>query len=123
MPYLSVAAISDAIDHIATTYPAITQLIALPESSVEGRQIRALKIAHGAGSNRTGVLFLGGTHARELINPETVLSFALRLCDAYTNNTGLTFGPKAYAPSAIQAVVNGLDIFMLPLVNPDGRQF
>ena len=47
MPYLSVAAISDAIDHIATTYPALAQILALPEPSVEGRQIRALKIAHG----------------------------------------------------------------------------
>jgi carboxypeptidase T len=123
MPYLSVNAIADAINHIATTYPAITQIIALPEPSVEGRQIRALKIAHGGGSTRTGVLFLGGTHARELVNPETVLSFAMRLCDAYTNNTGLTFGPKAFAPSAIQTVVNALDIFMVPLVNPDGRHF
>lgn len=122
MPYLSVTAISDAIDHIATTYPALAQIIALPETSVEGRQIRALKIAHGGGT-RTGVLFLGGTHARELVNPETVLSFALRLCDAYTNNTGLTFGPKVFQPSAIQTVVNGLDIFLLPLVNPDGRHF
>ena len=33
MPYLSVNAISDAIDHIATTYPALTQIIALPEPS------------------------------------------------------------------------------------------
>jgi carboxypeptidase T len=123
MPYLSVAAISDAIDHIATTYPALAQIVVLPEPSVEGRQIRALKIAHGGGSRRTGVLFLGGTHARELVNPETVLSFALRLCDAYTHNTGLTFGPKIFAPAAIQTVVNGLDIFMLPLVNPDGRHF
>jgi murein tripeptide amidase MpaA len=123
MPYLSVNAISDAIDHIATTYPALAQIIALPESSVEGRQIRALKIARAGDSNRTGVLFLGGTHARELVNPETVLSLALRLCDAYTNNTGLTFGPKTFQPSAIQTVVNGLDIFMLPLVNPDGRHF
>jgi murein tripeptide amidase MpaA len=123
MPYLSVAAISAAIDHIATTYPAITKIIALPEPSAEGRQIRALKIAHGGGARRTGVLFLGGTHARELVNPETVLSFALRLCDAYTHNTGLTFGPKIFEPATIQTVVNGLDIFMLPLVNPDGRHF
>ncbi len=123
MPYMSVSAISDAIDHIATTYPAITQVIALPETSVEARPIRAFKIANGGGSNRTGVLFLGGTHARELINPETVMSFSLRLCDAYTNNTGLTFGPKSYTAQTVQLAVNALDIFMLPLVNPDGRHF
>jgi hypothetical protein len=45
------------------------------------------------------------------------------LCDAYTHNTGLTFGPKAFAPATIQTVVNGLDILLLPLVNPDGRHF
>jgi murein tripeptide amidase MpaA len=123
MPYMSVSAISDAIDHIATTYPAITQVFALPEASVEGRSIRAFKIANGTGSNRAGVLFLGGTHARELINPETVMSFALRLCDAYTNDTGLTFGAKSYTAQSVQTVVNALDIFMLPLVNPDGRAF
>jgi murein tripeptide amidase MpaA len=120
---MSVAAIDAAINHITTTYPAISQAIGLPEPSVEGRPIRAIKIAHGGGSNRTGVLFLGGTHARELVNPETVLSFGLRLCDAYTNNTGLTFGPKSYAAGTVQMVVNGLDIFLLPLVNPDGRAF
>lgn len=123
MPYLSVAAISAAIDHIATTYPALATIIALPEPSVEGRRIRALKIAHGGGARCTAVLFLGGTHARELVNPETLLSFTLRLCDAYTHNTGLTFGPKVFEPAAIQTVVNGLDIFVLPLVNPDGRHF
>jgi len=120
---MSVSAINSAVDYIAATYPAIAQPVALPEPSVEARPIKALKIANGTGANRTGMLFLGGTHARELINPETVVSFALRLCDAYTHNTGLTFGPKSYEPSAIQVVVNGLDIFLLPMVNPDGREF
>jgi murein tripeptide amidase MpaA len=122
MAYLSVDAINSAIDHIIATYPAIATPIALPETSVEGRTIKALKIAHGGGT-RTGILFLGGVHARELINPETVISFALRLCDAYTHNTGLSFGPKSYDASTIQLVVNGLDIFLIPLVNPDGRHF
>lgn len=121
MPYLSVAAINTAIDHITATYPAIAQPIALPEASVEGRAVKALKIAHGSGSNRTGVLFVGGTHARELVNPETLISLALRLCTAYTGNTGLAFGPKTYDKSSVQLVVNGLDIFFLPMVNPDGR--
>ena len=121
MPYFSVDAINLAIDHIVDRYP-IADAISLPEVSVEGRAIKAMKIANGAGV-RTGVLFLGGTHARELINPETVVRFAFRLCDAYTSNTGLTFGPKSYTPSAIQMIVNGLDIFLLPMVNPDGRNF
>lgn len=123
MPYLSVTAISDAVNFIATTYSTITSSFVLPESSLEGRQIKALKIAGGTGSNRTGVLFLGGTHARELVNPETVVSFALRLCDAYTHNTSLSFGPKSYEASTVKLLVDALDIFLVPLVNPDGRHF
>ena len=123
MPYMSVAAIDAAVNHITATYPAIAQAIALPEASVEGRPIKALKIAHGGGTSRTGVLFLGGTHARELVNPETLVGLALRLCAAYTGNTGLAFGPKSYTAADVQLVVNGLDIFMLPMVNPDGRNF
>jgi murein tripeptide amidase MpaA len=121
MPYFSVDALNLAIDHIVNRYP-IAEAISLPEPSAEGRAIKALKIANGAGA-RAGVLFLGGAHARELINPETVVRFAFQLCDAYTSKAGLTFGPKNYTPSAIQMVVNGLDIFLLPMVNPDGRNF
>lgn len=123
MPYMSVAAIDAAIDHVTSTYPAIAHPIALPEASVEGRPIKALKIADGAGANRSGVLFLGGTHARELINPETVVGFALRLCDAYVNNTGLAFGPKTYEAGTVQSIVKNLDLVLLPMVNPDGRNF
>lgn len=125
MPYLSVTAISDAINYITTTYPAIASSFNLPETSVEGRHIKALKIAGVTATNRTGVLFLGGTHARELVNPETVVSFALRLCDAYayTNDSGLSFGPKTYDASTVQLLVNILDLFLVPLVNPDGRHF
>ena len=121
MAYLSVAALDAAVDHITTTYPAITAAITLPEASVEGRPIKALKIGETTSSGRPAVIFLGGTHARELINPETVVGFALRLCDAYVNNTGLAFGPKTYDPSTIQSIVKTLDLVLLPMVNPDGR--
>lgn len=121
MPYLSVAAVNAAVDHITATYPAIATPVALPEASVEGRPVKALKIASGSGAGRTAVLFLGGTHARELINPETLISFALRLCDAYTNNSGLAFGPRTYDPGSIQSLVKTLDILLVPMVNPDGR--
>src|SRR5262245_31653321 len=121
MPYMSVAAIDAAVDHVLATYPAIAKPVSLPETSVEGRTIKALTIADGTGSNRTGVIFLGGTHARELIDPEPVISIALRLCDAYVNQTVLAFGPKAYAPRSVQMIVKSLDLILVPMVNPDGR--
>lgn len=126
MPYLSVAAIDAAIDHVAATFPGLARMIVLPERSVEGRVVKALRVAGGtnAGSqpdSRTGVLFVGGIHARELINPETLVEFALRLCTARAGNTGLAFGPKTYTATDVQLAMDGLSIIIVPMANPDGR--
>ncbi|MGJ7498254.1 M14 family zinc carboxypeptidase [Variovorax sp. RT4R15] len=126
MPYMSVAAIDAAIDHVATTFPALARAIVLPERSVEGRAIKALRIAGGSGAagvpdSRTGVLFVGGIHARELINPETLVEFALRFCTARANNTGLAFGPKNYSATDVLLAADGLSVVILPMANPDGR--
>lgn len=119
--YLSAAGIEACLTYLASTYPSICQLIPLPEPSVEGLTSRAIKIARGSGSHRHGVLFIGGVHARELINPDLLVSLALNLCRAFTAKTGLTFGAKTYSAETIQLLVRGLDIFIFPLVNPDGR--
>ncbi len=126
MPYMSVTAIDTAINHVAATFPALARVIVLPERSVEGRVIKALHIAGGSGAgsvpdSRTGALFVGGIHARELINPETLVEFALRLCTARASNTGLAFGPKTYTATDVQLAVDGLSIVILPMANPDGR--
>ena len=126
MPYMSVAAINAAIDHVAATFPALARTIVLPERSVEGGTIKALRIAGGSGAGslpdtRVGVLFVGGIHARELVNPETLVEFALRLCTARAGNTGLAFGPKTYTATDVQLAVDGLSIVILPMANPDGR--
>ena len=120
MAYLTAAGIEACVQFLATTYPSICQLIVLPELSVEGRTSRALKISKGGGS-RHGVLFIGGVHARELVNPDLLVAWAFDLCDAYTNNTGLTYGPRVYEASTVQLLVEALDIIVFPLVNPDGR--
>ena len=80
--YLTTAGIESCLQYLATTYPSICQLTVLPETSVEGRTSRAIKIGKGSGSNRRGVLFIGGAHARELVNPDMLASLALRICQA-----------------------------------------
>ncbi|MDJ0702378.1 MAG: M14 family metallopeptidase [Leptolyngbyaceae cyanobacterium MO_188.B28] len=121
--YLSVTGIASAQQYLVATYSSICQLIPLPEASIEGRTIRGLKIAGGEGGDRRGVLLIAGIHARELINPDLLVWFALKLCQAYTANSGLTFGARTYDASSIQLLVNELDLFLLPLANPDGRAF
>lgn len=120
--YMTGAAIESCLVWLSTIYPAFTQLIDLPERSVEGRAIRALRIRSGGG-DRNGVLLVGGTHARELINPDLLAGFALKLCWAYANNTSLSFGPTTWSATDIRLIVEGLDIFVLPLMNPDGREY
>ena len=122
MAYLTVDAIEQALQHIADTYPQIVSQMQLPEASPEGRISHAIKIAKGGG-NRRGVLFLGGVHARELVNPDLLVAFALKLCQAYTTNTGLTYGPKSYSSADVKLIVETLDTIVYPLVNPDGRAY
>jgi murein tripeptide amidase MpaA len=120
--YLTSSAIEACLAWLHGNFPALTQLIRLPEMSVEGRVMRALRIRSAGGGARNGVLLVGGTHARELINPDLLAGLALKLCWAYTNGTGLTFGGKAWSATDIRLAVDGLDIFIAPLINPDGRE-
>jgi len=120
--YLSVAGVEQALQNLVATYPAFVTLINLPNTSVEGRASHAVKIGSGTGTKR-GLLLIAGLHARELVNPDLVLTLAYNLCKAYSTHTGLTFGGKSYDATAVRLIVEGLDVFVFPLVNPDGRAF
>src|SRR5688572_10834588 len=115
--YLSAAGIESALIYLASAYPAICQLIVLPETSIEGRVCRAVKIASGAGPSRPGILIIGGAHARELVNPDMLAALGLKLCEAYTSGSGLTFGGKSYDAATITTLVDQSDIILFPLVN------
>lgn len=119
--YMTSAAIESCVVWLSTAYPAFTQLITLPEPSVEGNVIRGLRIRKGEGQ-RNGLLLVGGTHARELINPDLLAGLAFKLCWAYANKTGLTFGPKTYGATDVRLIVEALDVIIVPLINPDGRR-
>jgi murein tripeptide amidase MpaA len=121
--YLSSVGIEACLQYLSATYPGICQLITLPEPSVEGRTIRAIKLGTGAGGHRHGLLLIGGAHARELVPPDALVTLALRLCQAYAGGTGLTYGARSYSAGMIKFLIESLDLFMLPLVNPDGRAF
>jgi carboxypeptidase T len=120
--YLTAAGIEACLQYLAATYPNICQLITLPETSVDGSTIHAIKLASGGG-DRHGLFLLGGVHARELVPPDALVSLALRLCQAYTAGTGFTFGTQVYAPGTIKLLIEALDSFILPEANPDGRTY
>jgi murein tripeptide amidase MpaA len=130
--YLTVEAIEEGMQYMASNYPSIVKIFDLPEKSYENRTIRALRIGSRKANspddeNKKALLLLGGVHAREIVNPDLLLSFSLDLCRAYTTQSGLKYGKGSLSSSSsydkyeIQNIVDRLDIFVIPLVNPDGR--
>jgi murein tripeptide amidase MpaA len=120
--HLSAAGIEGALAALASDYPTICQLVPLPESSVEGRSINAVRITGTGGSaTRPAILLIGGVHAREVINPDLLVTLAYELCRAYDRGRALGFRRRRYPAATVRAVMDALEIFVLPLVNPDGR--
>ena len=124
MPYLNVRQVESAL--LAAARPPndpFTELLTLPNPTWEGRTCRALKIAKGSDSERMGVYFIGGVHAREWGSPDILIYFIQRLTRAYRTNSGLSLGGKDFTAAQIQSIVDNLDVFVFPQVNPDGRNY
>jgi len=123
--YLTEPDIRGALRYITNHYAQLTDLINLPETSFEGRSVLGIKISFRDPRNpfKPGLLFIGGVHARELVPPDLLLSFAVKLCQAFMRGGSLKLGGKTYSFMEVQRVVHGLDLFVLPMVNPDGRVF
>jgi len=124
LSYLNVDEVETALSVAASApYTTITQLIPLPESTWDGHRCSAIKIANRSNSSRPGVYFIGGVHAREWGSSDILIYFIEQIEKAYHANTGVTLGSKNFSPSDIQTIVNTLDIFVFPQVNPDGRNY
>jgi len=97
---------------IEKTYPNIAKVHVIG-TSLEDRNISAIKISDHVGSeeNEGELLFLGCHHAREWISVEVPLMLAKFLTDNYNTNPD------------IQALVDNSEIWIVPIVNPDGLEY
>lgn len=123
MSYFNTTEVESAIANIAGAYPGLTSLVTLPEASIEGRTIHALRISSGGFGTRDVVMMIGGVHAREWGSCEILINFATDLLAAATTNQGLQYGGKTYSAVEVQGLFNSLEFVILPLVNPDGRHY
>ncbi|HEX3696274.1 MAG TPA: M14 family zinc carboxypeptidase [Polyangia bacterium] len=77
--------------------------------SVQNRDIRAIRVSTTPlGTARPAVIITGTQHAREWSSPMVVMGFVDALVRQYESDV------------RVQAVVDGLEIFVVPVVNPDG---
>jgi hypothetical protein len=113
--YPNLDAIVDRMQEIATAYPAIAQLVDITATyntppTAEGRHLYALKISDNVtvDEDEPAMLVVSAHHAREITTPVITLGAAERLTAGYASD------------SRIAAAVNGHEIWIAPVWNPDG---
>ena len=132
--YVTSAALAERLQRLASAHPDVCAVDVLPHRTHEGREVHALRI--GSGSAAT-VVVTGGVHAREWAPPDALLSLAEGLVGAYarggsmdhaqwvdqTARPPITYGAWSVSAADVKAIVEGITLVLVPLVNPDGRDF
>ncbi|MGQ9673872.1 MAG: M14 family metallopeptidase [Candidatus Aminicenantales bacterium] len=97
---------------LQTRYPQLARVFTLGKS-LEGRNIYALKISDNVSldEEETEVLFLGCHHAREWISVEVPYLLGKHLVEKYAEE------------AEVRRLVNSNEIWIVPLVNPDGLEY
>lgn len=106
----SPAQVDSILNQLASDYPGLAQVSTIG-SSHEGRPIKVLKISDNVATDETDegdVLFVAAHHSREWISVEMALYLAEQILVQYSSN------------SQLRSDVNNLEIWIVPVVNPDG---
>ena len=70
---------------------------------------------------RPGVLITGSMHAREWGGSDICINFLTNLIDGYINNKTIIYGETTFPPVQIKTMLEHIDLFVFPDVNPDGK--
>jgi murein tripeptide amidase MpaA len=119
--YRTIGQLDSLTGLLTTWFPQYFSRIQLPNASVEGRPVYALCMRAGGGEERRAVLIVGGTHARELMNPDAIVEFAVDLLVSHVNGTDLVYGGRTWSALDVRIILETLDLWLLPCLNPDGR--
>jgi len=97
---------------LETQFPDLARVSSIGQS-VEGRELYVIKISDNVSrdENEPKIFIVGCHHAREWISVEVPLLFARYLLEHYPGN------------NQVKRAVQGLQIYVLPILNPDGLEF
>jgi len=104
--YHSYAEIIAWVKSLPGLYPNLVTLVPLG-TSYENRELLAVKISTST-SSKPAIWFDGGIHAREWITTATCIYILGHLLENYNTDP------------VIKTLVDGLDIYVLPVINVDG---
>jgi murein tripeptide amidase MpaA len=129
--YMNADEVETALLNLSNDNPSLITLIELPNRTWNGRICRAVRVRAGIdgtssnnsnnGSDRIGVLITGSMHAREWGGSDICINFLVNLIDAYLNNTTLIYGETTFPPQQLKNMLERIDLFVFPDVNPDGK--
>ena len=126
--YLDTGGILARFQSLHNEFPALTEWTDLPfptlgydgsQASLNGpAAVKMFRInTTPAVKSKPGLLLIAGAHAREWIPPLAAIEFAEQLLRTFTP------GSMNPAVQKINQFVEGLDILIIPAVNPDGINF
>lgn len=123
MGYMTADEVESALVNLQALHPDLVTLIELPNRTWENRISHAVWIRAGTSTDRVGVLFTGSMHAREWGGSDICINFLINLINAYRAGSELTYGGKSFPADQVHAVLENLDVFVFPDVNPDGKHY
>lgn len=121
--YLNVSEIETALANLANQFPKNVILITLPNKTHTAKTSHAVRVRAGSKESRPGVLFTGSIHAREWGGADTCIAFLFKILNAYNSGQGLEYGGKTFSSEDVKKILESIDIFVFPDVNPDGKEY
>ncbi len=105
--YLPFDDVQTYLDTLVALRPDLAQII-VAGTSLEGLEIRGIRIRGPGAGTRPAVLYHGAVHAREWITVPTILYLADQLVRGYSSDT------------QIHDIVDRVQFDLFPIMNPDG---
>jgi Predicted carboxypeptidase len=103
-------------------FSAICTASDLPQVTQENRTSNFVRIGRGS-SQRNKVVITGGVHAREWAPPTAVTNLISALLEAFVAGSPITRGSAVRSADDVRAIINNVDLFVAPMINPDGYDF